>query len=81
MLEQGVNVVDVPEHIQKEPVEFIRLAQEKWESKLKLAINKLCVDYKVVLSKKVLIHICTYIITCAKRDKMVSCVCRLVQNF
>lgn len=55
LLEQGTDPVGVPTHIQKEPVAFIRLAQEKWEGKLKQAINKLCVDYKVSLS----VQVCT----------------------
>lgn len=53
LLQQGVHLENVPAKIQKEPVEFIRLAQEKWEEKLKHAINKLCVDHKAVLAKEV----------------------------
>ena len=48
-------MVGVPADVQKEPVAFIRLAQEKWEGKLKQAINKLCTTYKVSLSRQVCI--------------------------
>lgn len=52
LLEQGrIGSVDTPLHVQKEPVSFIRMAQRKWEDRLKIAINKLCTDNNVVLSK------------------------------
>lgn len=58
LLEQGVDVSDSsPVHIQKEPVSFIRLAQSKWEDKLKVAINKLCLDHNVVLSRQVCLEL------------------------
>ena len=53
LLHQGTDVAGVPAHVQKEPVAFIRLAQEKWEGKLKQAINKLCTTYRVGLSRQV----------------------------
>ena len=53
LLDSGTNTAGVPEHVLKEPVSFIRLAQEKWEGKLHQAINKLCTDYNVVLSRQV----------------------------
>ena len=53
LLEQGTDTAGVPAYVLKEPVTFIRLAQEKWERKLKQAVNKLCIDYKVVLAKQV----------------------------
>ena len=54
--DEVVNTVDVPPTHLKEPVDFVREAQEKWEDKLKQAINKLCTDYKVVLSQLVGVH-------------------------
>ncbi len=53
LLEQGADPVSIPAHVQKEPVAFIRLAQERWEEKLKQALNKLCVNYSVSLSRQV----------------------------
>ena len=53
LLDEGTDPVDVPAQVQKEPVTFIRLAQEKWEGKLRQAINKLCVDFRVPLSRQV----------------------------
>ena len=53
LLEQETDPVGVPAYVQKEPVAFIRLAQEKWEGKLKQAINKLCIDFRAPLAREV----------------------------
>ena len=53
LLEQGISATEAPAYVQKEPVEFIRSAHEKWEGRLKLAINRLCSNYNVVLARLV----------------------------
>ncbi len=53
LLERGVDTTEVPAHVQKEPVDFIRSAQERWERRLRVAINRLCGNYNVVLSRQV----------------------------
>lgn len=50
---EGVKMPGVPVGQLKEPVEHIRMAQENWERRLKVAINKLCCDYNTMLEKQV----------------------------
>lgn len=43
----------IPRHHMKEPLDFVRGAQENWESKLRRGINLLCTEIGVPLSKEV----------------------------
>ena len=52
--EGGVpNSIETPLQHYKEPLDFIREAQEDWESKLRRGINTLCTEKGLVLAKEV----------------------------
>ena len=45
--------LDIPSEHRKEPLDFVREAQEKWEVKMKRGVNTLCTELGVPLSREV----------------------------
>ena len=45
--------LDIPPRHRKEPLDFVREAQEEWEVKLRRGVNTLCTELGVPLTREV----------------------------
>lgn len=46
-------LLDIPSKHRKEPLDFVREAQEEWEVKLRRGVNTLCTELGVPLAREV----------------------------